>query len=629
MKKTIALLLVLAMIMCLFAACATKTTTDDTTPTTAPDTSTDTSEETTGDEPAANPIAPPELPHAGDSLAVDDQGNLKYDLDDKNYPLGYYEYELPLTTSNDTFVYWYPLIFPFMTVATEGANGIYQTMLRETTGVNIEYQTTDYTSAQQAFSVMLASSDFTDIMGGVAGAYGFWGASGGGTTSDMIDQKFFVNIADYRAYAPNFMYQIPRFDYDPELINLIWINDTMITNMGPYVENPLPGTGFAIRGDWLDKLEGAPAASEIATYDQLHDVLLRFKNEGLVADGGFPIFFPSAIELQAGVFFGGFNTSMYNAAPAVKVVDGVVGYTLSQDVDFDTASLFLNWIDEGIIDPAYTEYASFENARDLLYSDGYGMISINPSEVEGLERYNVTTPDSRWDAIHCTKLTEDFEIKYAHSLGRYAYVGGGWSFNAKASNIPLLISYADWFYSEEGSFIGSYGVEGEDVDTPNATYYYDDTGKVLKTNFVLHDESGRAISYVMLDYQQLSFSEPIRHVHLGNYAVEGGERLVEFFYLWAEDYYNPKGDGSQYDWPSSSAKASDEQQAEINSFITDTNTWFSENYALFFDGSVALTKDNWDSYVSGLMDAGYSRLIMIMQNVYDDYMAKRNEQLAS
>jgi ABC-type glycerol-3-phosphate transport system substrate-binding protein len=515
-----------------------------------------------------------------------------------------------------------------MVVATEGANGIYQTMLRETTGVNVEYQTIDYTSAQQAFSVMLASSDFTDIMGGVAGVYGFWGAAGGGTSSDMIDQKFFANIADYRAYAPNFMYQIPRFDFDPELINAIWLNDTMITNMGPYIENPLPGTGFAIRGDWIDQLEGAPAAADIHTYDQLHDVLTRFKTEGLMADEGYPIFFPQAIELQAGVFFGGMNTALMNTAPAIKVVDGTVGFTLTQDIDYDALNLFLTWLDEGLIDPAYTELPSFENARDKLYSDGYGMISINPSEVEGLERYNVRTPDSRWDALPASKLTEDFVIKYAHANGRYSYVGGGWAFKANGANVPLAISYADWFYSEDGSFIGSYGVEGTSVDDPNTTYFYDDTGKVLKTNFVLNDASGRAVSYVMLDYQQLSFSEPIRHVHLGNYAIEGGERMVQFFYTWVEDYYAPTGDGSLYDWPSAAAKPTDEQQRELNGFLTDTNTWFSENYALFFDKTTPLSRDTWNTYVNGLMDAGYARYQLIMQNVYDDYMAKREEQLA-
>ncbi|MDR2605923.1 MAG: hypothetical protein LBC38_01410 [Oscillospiraceae bacterium] len=629
MKKTLALLLALAMILCLFAAC-NKTPADTDTPSTPsaqPETPDD-GETPDGEVPAGNPITPPELPHAGDNLAVDDQGNLKYDLDEKNYPLGYYEYELPLTTGNDTFVYWYPLIFPFMKVATDGANGIYQTMLRETTGVNIEYQAVDYTGAQQAFSVMLASSDFTDIMGSVAGAYGFWTLAGGGTSSDMIDQKYFANIADYRAYAPNFMYQIPRFDYDPELINMVWLNDTMITSMGPYIENPLPGTGFAIRGDWLDKLEGAPAAADIQTYDQLHDILTRFKTEGLLAEGGNPIFFPQAIELQAGVFFGGMNTALMKTAPLIKVVDGVVGFTNTQDVDYDALDLFLTWLDEGLIDPEYIELPSFENAREKLYNDGYGMISVNASEVEGLERYNVRTPDSRWDAIHCVKLTEDFEIKYGHGQGRYAYVGGGWCFKANGVNIPLAISYADYFYSEDGSFVGSYGIEGEDFDSPNATYYYDETGKVLKTSFVMNDTAGRAISYVMLDYQQLSFSEPIRHVHLQSYSYEGGERLVQFMYTWLDDYYTPTGDGSTYDWPSSSAKASNEQQAEINSFITDTNTWFSENYALFFDGTVPFNKDNWNKYVDDLYANGYSRYQLIMQNIYDDYMAKRAEQLA-
>ncbi|MDR2359709.1 MAG: hypothetical protein LBD85_00285 [Oscillospiraceae bacterium] len=630
MKKTIALLLALCMVFALFAACGSSDDTDDAPVATEVPAEQPAEQPAGGDETSDLPpldITPEELPHAGDdNLAVNADGTLKYDVDDKGYPLGWYEYDLPLTTGSDTLVYWDPTLMPFQVVNSEGANGLYQTTLRNTTGVNIEYQTVDFAGAQQAFSVILASSDFTDIMGSVAGPFGFWAAAGGGTSSDMIDQGFFANIADYRAYAPNFMFQIPRFDYDPELINAVWLNEEMITNMGPYIENPLPGTGWCIRSDWLEKI-GAGAPTDIFTYDQLYDVSTRMKNE--IFDGGttgYPFFFATTIELQAGAFYAGMDTALLNTAPMVKVVDGQVGFTLTQDIDYQAIELFLKWLDEGLIDPDYTTYGTTDVAKSQLLSDKLGIVPINPGEIQGLEQYNTVTPNATWDPMHSPALTADWDWKYAHSQGRYSYVGGGWAFAKTGKNIPLAISYADWFYSDTGSLIGSYGVEGEAYDTPNSTYYYTDDGSIMKTDWVINNDQQQAVAWFMFSYQQVSFLEPIRHIHLANYAMEGGDRLVDAFYLWAEDYYAPDPD-TKYDWPSASAKVTDEQQADLNTFITDTNTWFSENYALFFDGSVELTRANWDSYVSELYNQGYQRYQDIMQAVYDDYMEKRAEQL--
>ncbi|MDR0818475.1 MAG: hypothetical protein LBN43_02730 [Oscillospiraceae bacterium] len=630
MKKPIALVLALSLVAVMFAACTPSGAATTATP--APTAAADSGGTPTadGNESAdggslrvdVGVIAPPQNPRESDTLAVNSDGTLKYEIDNNGYPVEWYDYVLPLTTSADSFTYFTTSYIPPTMIPPEGmASMDYYTFLRDKTGVNIDYQNQgqDLAAAQTQFSIMLASDDLADIN---AYASYFFSMSGGGAISEMIDQNFFANVADYRAYAPNFLYQVPRFDYDPDLIATMWLNDEMIVQIVPMVENPMPGTGYCIRGDWLDRLGDAPKASDIRTYDQLLDVLTRFKNEIITNEQGYPMTFFSVVELTAGQFFGGYDTALISSAPATRIVNGEVKFTLSEQTDYDALRLFLDMLDAGLTDPNYVTYATTQNVMPLLLADGMGMAPMNPSEVNGYETMNAT-PGARWDAIHSPAKTENYQFKYGHGQADYSLQYFGWGFNAKSADIPLIISYADWFYSEEGSWDASWGIEG-------VTYEYDENGEAYKTDFVINNSYQQTIGFFMLAYSNFAFYEPVRNIHLAGYAYPGGERYKDMMYLWYEDYYVPVRDGvSEMDWPSATAKPTQYQQDDLNTFITDTNTWFTENYAMFLDKSTPLNQDTWDAYVTELYAQGYERYQAIMQNVFDEYLAKRAEIIAN
>jgi hypothetical protein len=493
-------------------------------------------------------------------------------------------------------------------------------MVREKTGVNIEYQFQgDFTASQTQYSIMLASDDMSDLI-----SYGtlYFALGGGGVESEMIDQKYVANLADYRAYMPNYLYQVPRFGYDPDMISIIWLNDDMITQIQPMVENPAPSTVYCIRGDWLDRLDGAPQPNDIRTYDQLTDVLTRFKNEIITNEQGYPMTFYSIVELMPALFFGGFDASITSNVPATRVVNGELQFTLTEENDYDALQFFLEWQNAGLSDPNYASYGTTQATMATMLNDGYGLIPLNPGEASGYEQQNVT-PGARWDAIRAPAKTVDYKFKYGHGQPAWTLLGYGWTINAKASNVPLLVSYGDYFYSDEGSFDGSWGIEG-------LTYDYDDKGEPYKTDFVIHNSYNQPIVWFMLAYQQCTFFEPTRNFHLAGYAYPEGQRFKDMFEYALQDYYVPKRDGySEMDWPSSTAKATQEQQTDVDSFITDANTWFAENYAMFLDGSTPLNPDTWSTYVEQLYAQGYDRYQQIMQNVLDTYLARRDEIAAN
>jgi putative aldouronate transport system substrate-binding protein len=620
----------MAMLLGLFAAC---TPTEQTpSPSAAPTTSAPAAGTTAPDATAAPIVdsgvsvdpgeyAPPEKPHNTDDLAVNPDGTLRYEIDEIGLPFEWYEYSLPLTTSTETLRYWVPTFVPTLIDADGAASMPYQTLLRETTGVILSYEQFGYMDAQTSYTTMIASDDLADI---VAWGVTYWIPTG--IESNMIDEGFFANINDYRAYAPDFFYQINRFDRDPELINAIWINDDMITNMGPYREaSTATDAQMTIRGDWVDTLDqkgllpaGVHKSEDIHTYEQYEAVMALFQTETIQDEQGFPLLFMSSGEPWPTAIFGGMNTAMYLSAPIIKVVDGRVTFTMMEDVDFNAATTMIDWLDKGYIGSQWASYNVSTDVYPILFNEGVGIYYSDASGISTIEENcQIVNPNARWEAVHTPALTENFDFKFDRSAKAYDYnmMGSGWSFSAKGKNVPLAISYGDWFYSEDGSFIGSWGVEG-------LTYEFDENGKPQRTEFVMTQQSGFSLGMFLWAYQQFSFMEPVRFNIAGLYAYPGGDRYFHSMEVWNEEFHMYRF-GVDYDWPSSTAKPSQSQQDEVDTYLLDANTWFAENVMLFFDGSKPLTKENWDAYVSGLKEIGYERYAFVMQNVYDAYVAKR------
>ena len=74
----------------------------------------------------------------------------------------------------------------------------------------------------------------------------------------------------------------------------------------------------------------------------------------------------------------------------------------------------------------------------------------------------------------------------------------------------------------------------------------------------------------------------------------------------------------EYDWPGG-VNFDDDERDENSSIMADLNTYFTENYSAFVDGSKPMNE--WDSYIQGLYDFGLSSVLENYQNAYDRYIA--------
>lgn len=580
MKKFIALLLCFAMLLAL-AACsgsektaepAEESTSVAETPaaeaetTTAPAADAAEAEET--EEPAVDDSAEPETPAVG---------------------------EVALPLSEEKLTYTMFMTMPFFVgslIDNMGTDLKLFNTVQELTNIYFDITAINGEVFDEKFQLMVASGTYCDVMDGMSKyTPGYDAAINEGICIDLYDLA--------NEYAPNYMAAISA-DTNT-LAQLITDEGQMATFGILYAEANCETQGYLIRNDWLS----AVGMDIPTTYDQLHDVLVAFKDTyGAV---GMPFNDISESRLDYGYQCAGGN---------FMVIDGTVVSGFTTDSYYDFLSMCADWYSEGLIYPDFYS-ASTGDYDQLMVSNEIGIVQGAATSFSTITAYLNEEEAANFSLAGMTPVTinADDELHYCWNQPNYLKRTDAWAISADCEDPIPLVQFVNYMYSDAGELLFNYGTEGE-------TFTYDENGKPQYTDVVINnpDQPYFFASYLYASNAATEYLPALMDVSASYYSFEDAQWNA--YYLFSE----PANDGA-YNYPGGTSLTSEENE-RYSQLYSDMETYIEETIVSWVIGQTQLNEASWSEFQAQLKSMGIEEIVQLKQAAYDRYQAKLNSLLA-
>ena len=182
---------------------------------------------------------------------------------------------------------------------------------------------------------------------------------------------------------------------------------------------------------------------------------------------------------------------------------------------------------------------------------------------------------------------------------------GVWNVSYNCENPELVIQMIDWLYTEDGSRLASYGIEGE-------AYELDSDGNIVLTDLITNNPDLSASSAMILYAGDLIPSLKDASRLLSTYEPDVIEALE---YVQTQD-----ADGA-YNMPSGLSSTFTEEEQEIYStYSPDLLTYMSEHALAFLMGEEDIA--NLPAFKQTIQDMHIQDIIDVYQAAYDRMMAQ-------
>lgn len=500
--------------------------------------------------------------------------------------------ELPLCAETKTISYWFemsPMVAGYL--ETMNDNITYQ-YLEELTNVHVDFRAVSDKTAEN-FNLMIASGDWADIM--------VWGSryySGGAIKA--VDDGVFMELTNVIAdYMPNYNSKIQDKDIYPQIL----MDDGRIGEIFTIYQGVSdPGVGPIVRKDWLDKLNMDPA--DIQTYDDYHDMLTAFKSEFGATQALYlgPYGVPTGNYLAAGYGIAAYCDPTSDSGPYYQD-DNTVKFGLVQPEFKEYLTMMHQWYDEGLFNSDYINHSDIQiGAGDV--TDGSTGLWYHMSQI--MSEHVAQSGDPAFDSV----AIQDAVMKKGdrNRIGNYSDSrvehNGGLAISAECSDIEIVAKWVDFAFSDTGSMIYSYGIEGE-------TYTIDESGKPQFTDLIAHNEELGMITACNLYAIQVGVGYLDQDRFLSGYSEAA---------LAAGDAWTRALDMDNLMIIPSAVTLSAEDSEVYATYYSDIATYAAENISRFIIGQRSL--DEFDAFVSDIEDLGIDKCVQCWQNALDSYLAK-------
>ena len=378
-------------------------------------------------------------------------------------------------------------------------------------------------------------------------------------------------------------------------------------------------SGYAIRKDWLDRLN----LEVPKTIDELHDALVAFKEQDANGNGDPNDEIPMSDRVTLNLIkeLGSAWGLIYNY-PQLDPETGKVTYwtEINDGKNFrDFAMTMRQWYAEGLIDPSFTSNTQTE-INSQVTSDIQGFWHTNTNRFPGYYTLLKDTVASYADSS-AVKLEPLPRFPYVYAEGadakRYTQAVNlkNWAAAAegnvitsaavKEGKVDKILELFNYMYSEEGTTLISWGVEGVSFD-------YDADGNKVWKEVVLNNEGGLSSDTVMQyciptrgEFPKIMDLEAWMTVDCSH---EDGQRELEYNYSADKDLIIPN------------ILLTGEDAETYTMIMNDVNTSIAETFLSVVIGN----KDEAaiDELFNTIDRMGIEKAIEIYSRVYENYLNK-------
>ncbi|MBR3334565.1 MAG: extracellular solute-binding protein [Clostridia bacterium] len=444
--------------------------------------------------------------------------------------------------------------------------------MQEKTGVSFQlHQYTDASGWDERKKEMLEGTNLPDVL--------FKAELSSAEVRDLYQNGRIIDLKPYlETYAPDLWKLLQEH---PEWEKAITMADGTIPAL-PAINMLQNNDAMWINSSWLKKLK-----LEIPkTAEELMEVLRAFKTgdpNGNRQQDEIPLAFLGMWELRfLGHAFGIIDNDYY-----VTAKDGTVTSSLTSDEN----RAFLTWLhqlwEEGLLDQdgfIYTD--SLRQITDEKKVIPYGMImtstplTILPNTA--LEQFSIMEP-----------LEYDGKQIYRDLTGDV--IRGTFAVTSACREPEKLVAWVNYLYTEEGSRLAFYGMEGEEyIWNEDGQWEWNDSMETVANEILpMHtiSEGGTAPGYTDASFQLKYREDTTRE------AVESLTGLKQFSVL---------------PYPPVTLNAENEKRvAEIQN---ELSRYAEKTMACFVAGDIELTDENWDTFCRTVEGKGLTEMIEIWQN---------------
>lgn len=498
------------------------------------------------------------------------------------------EIKLPLSAEPVTFTMWGCTPQAGADLVTENDSYARQE-IEKRTNVHIEWTHPTLGQETAQFNLMIASGELPDVITAAVQYY-----TGG--MDKFINDDFIIPLESYGEYYPN--YNEWRSKQDLTLLSTVTDGGHIAGIHQLRVPYQPQWNGLIIREDLLDDIGFNGTPDDIVTLSDWENVLTMFKDYGMKIPYLMPDYNNGLSQYLLSAF--GLYAQGYGATGYYQI-DNKVHFYPYEDSFRDYLVLMKSWFSKGLIDKDFFSRDPSANQAAMLNGD----VGIGSTFKAQFDYMNYSSPAGvHWAGLSAPVKTagQKFEA-LAAMTSRLYYQGQVMTITTSCdeSLIPIILQYTDYGFTDEGSTLYNYGIEGQAYDVVD--------GKIKFKDVVVKNPDGFSLNQMFNKY--CVFHSAVFRYDWTRSENNISDEAKQLYLIWERNYTEDAKEMPALSIP-------DADVTTYSNIFNDISTYVVE-YTMGVITGQNDPESSWSEYKAQLESMGVQTIIDMQQKALEGF----------